>query len=150
MSTVHVLIGIPGVGKSTWIRNNIASDIPVICPDRFLEEKYNYEWTPSRAAEAWADAYRQFAECLQANCSMVWDATFLRSIERSAVLHISKGFGYRTIAVVVQAPLEVCLERNRKRERRPVPDEKIVAMAEWLSPPDQDEGFDEIIVFDSQ
>jgi len=149
MSTCHILIGIPGAGKSTWIKNNIPSSRVIISPDNYLEQQYNYEWTPERASEAWADSYEVFAANLKRGSSIVWDATFLREIDRSAVLHIANGFGYYTIAVVVQAPLGVCLERNRSRLRKPVPDQKVIAMNNLLNIPNEQEGFSEIILFDS-
>jgi len=146
MPTCTILIGIPGAGKSTWIRNNISTEERIISPDTHLEEKYNYQWTPERASEAWAVSYHQFASCLQAGQSVVWDATFLRPIDRSAILHLSNGFGYHTKAVVLVAPLEVCLERNKRRKREPVPSEKIIAMHEALCIPEVSEGFNEIVI----
>ena len=148
MPTCTILIGIPGSGKSTWINHNISSDIRIISPDIHLEEKYNYEWTPARASEAWAISYQQFARSLQVEETIVWDATFLRPIDRSAILHIANGFGYHTRAVVLLVPLDVCLERNRRRKRTPVPDDKIIVMHNLLSMPNPSEGFDEVVVID--
>ena len=115
MPQCTILVGIPGVGKTTWLQQNTESSAQVISPDQYLEEHYDYDWTPVRASEAWAVSYQLFAKCLKNTQDVLWDATFLQPIDRSAILHIAKGFSYKTRAIVIVAPLETCLERNLKR-----------------------------------
>ena len=150
MPNCTILIGIPGVGKSTWLRRNPSPTAQIICPDQYLEQVYAYEWTVERASEAWAVSYQQFALCLQQRKDVMWDATFLRPIDRSPIVNIAKGFSYDVRAIFVQAPLAICLERNRERERPPVPDDKIRAMFEILVGPKKSEGFDSILEIDSR
>ena len=141
---VYMMIGIPGSGKSTWIREHLEQSWIVLSPDAILESRYNYEWTPDRAAEAWAESYQLFGSVLLQGKTMVWDATFTSPIIRSAILHTAKGAGYRVEAVFCDTPLEICLERNSTRDREPVPQSTIRRMAENLVPPTQEEGFDAI------
>ena len=56
---------------------------------------------------------------------------------------MAKSFGYEVHAVFFDVPLEVCLERNSKRERQ-VTDEIMHKMAERLKPPTFKEGFEKI------
>ena len=142
--TVYMMIGIPGSGKSTWIREHLEQSWVVLSPDAILENRYNYEWTPDRAAEAWAESYQRFGYFLLQGRTMVWDATFTSPIIRSAILHTAKGAGYRVVAVFCDTPIEVCIERNASREREPVPQSTIIRMAENLVPPTQEEGFDTV------
>jgi predicted kinase len=58
---------------------------------------------------------------------------------------MAKSFGYEVHAVFFDVPLEVCLERNRKRERQ-VKEEVVQRMAAKLKPPTFDEGFAKITV----
>jgi predicted kinase len=146
MPQCTILIGIPGVGKTTWLQQNIPSSHQVISPDQYLEENYDYEWTVARASKAWAVSYQRFAQCLKNTQDVIWDATFLQPIDRSAILHIANGFLYKTRAVALIAPLEVCLERNRKRSRNPVPDIKIRDMFGRIILPTKEEGFDEVVI----
>ncbi len=141
MKKVYVMVGIPGSGKSTWIKNQ-NSDWCVISPDQILEERYNYEWTPERAAEGWAVSFQRFGAELLKGTTIVWDATFTSEIMRSSVLHISKGAGYQVEAVFCDTDLSICKDRNQIRDREPVPDSTIDRMYATLSPPTVDEGFD--------
>ena len=58
---------------------------------------------------------------------------------------MAKGFGYEVHAVFFDVPLEVCLERNRKRERQ-VKEDVIQRMAAKLKAPGFEEGFGKITV----
>lgn len=143
-SVVYMMIGIPGSGKSTWIRNNRKDTWVVVSPDAILETQYNYEWTPERASEAWALSYQQFGHGLLAGKTMVWDATFTSPIMRAAILHTAKGAGYLVEAIFCDTPIELCIERNQCRNREPVPESTIRRMAENLQPPTKAEGFDRV------
>ena len=141
---VFMMVGIPGSGKSTWVKNNRQETWVVVSPDEILEAQYGYEWTPERAAEAWESSYQQFVKSLLVDKTMVWDATFTSPIMRAAILHIAKGAGYRVVAIFCDTPIELCIERNKRRNREPVPEATIRRMAEKLQPPTEAEGFDRI------
>lgn len=140
-----MMVGIPASGKSTWIRENCAEGWTWISPDAILEERYHYEWTPERAAEAWAESFQAYGAVLLAGGKVVWDATFVSPITRASVLHIAKGVGFSTTAVFMDADLEMCIARNIERDREPVPENTIRRMHESLIPPSEEEGFDHVI-----
>ena len=142
--TIYMMVGIPGSGKSTWIQTHVESNWIVLSPDAILEQRYNYHWTPERAAEAWAESYRSFGALLLKGATIVWDATLISPIIRAAILHTSKGAGYRVEAVFCDTPVEICVERNAKRAREPVPESTIRRMADSLIAPTEEEGFDRI------
>jgi len=73
------------------------------------------------------------------------DATNLTPHERSNWIKLAKDYGYEVQAVFFEVPLEVCLERNRRRDR--VVDEEIMRrMAAKLKPPTFEEGFSKVTV----
>src|SRR5262245_12166109 len=55
----------------------------------------------------------------------VADATSLKSIDRRMFLRLARRFDFKTAAVVFDLPLEVCLSRNRFRDRK-VPREAVL------------------------
>lgn len=68
------------------------------------------------------------------------DATNLTPEERHPYIAIGRAYGSQLEAVFFDVPLEVCLERNRRRGRF-VPEDALRRMAEKLKPPMLEEGF---------
>ncbi len=73
------------------------------------------------------------------------DATNLTPSDRRAFIKIAELYGARAEALFFDTPVEVCLERNRGRERV-VPEEVIRHLALKLRPPAVAEGFEKIDV----
>jgi len=73
------------------------------------------------------------------------DATNLSIHERRQWIKMAKSFGYEVQAVFFDVPLEVCLERNSKRDRA-VSADVMRKMSEKLKPPVFEEGFAKITV----
>ena len=73
------------------------------------------------------------------------DATNLSPHERRSWIKLAHDFGYEAHAVFFDVPPEVCIERNRRRERN-VPEDVMQRMAAKLRPPKFEEGFAKITV----
>ena len=73
------------------------------------------------------------------------DATNLTPQERHGWIKLAHDFGYEVQAVYFDVPIEVCLERNLKRERN-VEEAVMRRMAEKLKAPTFEEGFTKITV----
>jgi predicted kinase len=73
------------------------------------------------------------------------DATNLTPHERHSWIKLAKDFGYDVHGVFFDVPLEVCLERNHRRERV-VSDDIMKRMASKLRPPTFEEGFAKLTV----
>ena len=73
------------------------------------------------------------------------DATNLSPRERRQWIQMARQLGYEVQAVFFDVPLDVCLERNRRRERT-VSEEIMRRMASKLRPPTFEEGFSKIVV----
>jgi predicted kinase len=73
------------------------------------------------------------------------DATNLSPHERRQWIKMAKSFGYDVQAVFFDVPLEICMERNSRRERT-VSDDVMKKMAERLRAPNFKEGFSKIVV----
>src|SRR6201996_6997145 len=140
---VVLAIGLPGSGKTTWFKRRgvtpLSSDmLRSILFDDITEQRYQ------------GLVFSTLRSLLRARliAKMPWnyvDATNLSPHERRQWIKMAKSFGYEVQAVFFDVPLEVCLERNSKRDRQ-VTDEVMHKMAERLRPPSFKEGFDKITV----
>src|SRR3954465_1134687 len=141
--TVVLTIGLPGSGKSTWYKRRgitpLSSDLlRTILFDNITEQRYQHL------------VFSTLRSLLRARliAKMPWnyvDATNLSPHERRQWIKMARSFGYEVQAVFFDVPFEVCLERNRKRERM-VSEESMKKMAEKLRPPAFSEGFSKIVV----
>ncbi len=136
-------IGIPGSGKSTWFkRHNIlplSSDmVRILLFDDVTEQRYqDLVFSTLRSMLR--------ARLLARRPSNYLDATNLSPHERRSWIKLAHDFGYEAHAVFFDVPPEVCMERNRRRERN-VPEDVMRRMASKLRPPKFEEGFAKITV----
>jgi predicted kinase len=140
---VVLAIGLPGSGKTTWFRRRgvtpLSSDLlRNILFDDVEEQRYQ------------GLVFSTLRSLLRARliARMPWnyvDATNLSIHERRQWIKMAKSFGYEVQAVFFDVPLEVCLERNSKRDRS-VSEDVMRKMAEKLKPPVFEEGFEKITV----
>jgi predicted kinase len=140
---VVLAIGLPGSGKTTWFRRRgvtpLSSDLlRNILFDDVEEQRYQ------------GLVFSTLRSLLRARliAKMPWnyvDATNLSAHERRQWIKMAKSFGYEVQAVFFDVPLEVCLERNRSRDRM-VAEDVMRKMGEKLKPPVFEEGFSKITV----
>ena len=140
---VVLAIGLPGSGKTTWFRRRgvtpLSSDLlRNILFDDVEEQRYQ------------GLVFSTLRSLLRARliARMPWnyvDATNLSIHERRQWIKMAKSFGYEAQAVFFDVPLEVCLERNSKRDRS-VSEDVMRKMGEKLKPPMFEEGFAKITV----
>jgi predicted kinase len=140
---VVLAIGLPGSGKTTWFRRRgvtpLSSDLlRNILFDDVEEQRYQ------------GLVFSTLRSLLRARliARMPWnyvDATNLSIHERRQWIKMAKSFGYEVQAVFFDVPLDVCLDRNSKRDRS-VSEDVMRKMAEKLKPPVFEEGFEKITV----
>jgi predicted kinase len=140
---VVLAIGLPGSGKTTWFGRRgvtpLSSDLlRNILFDDVEEQRYQ------------GLVFSTLRSLLRARliARMPWnyvDATNLSIHERRQWIKMAKSFGYEVQAVFFDVPLEVCLDRNRQRDRS-VSEDVMRKMADKLKPPLFEEGFEKIIV----
>ncbi len=140
---VVLAIGLPGSGKTTWFGRRgitpLSSDLlRNILFDDVEEQRYQgLVFSTLRSLLRARLIARMPANYV--------DATNLSTHERRQWIKMAKSFGYEVQAVFFDVPLDVCLDRNRKRDRS-VSEDIMRKMAEKLKPPVFEEGFEKITV----
>lgn len=140
---VVLSIGLPGSGKSTWFKRHsilpLSSDmVRILLFDDVTEQRYqDLVFSTLRSMLR--------ARLLARRPWNYVDATNLSPHERRSWIKLAHDFGYEAHAVFFDVPPEVCIERNRRRERN-VPEEVMLRMAGKLRPPKFEEGFAKITV----
>lgn len=150
MGKLIMMMGIPGAGKSTWIKNNKEKDWVVISRDaiRFemLEDGEEYF---SREEAVFSSFIHQIIGSLVIDEVTVADATHLTKKARAKVLNKVRRFADEIEIVWLDVSQEIAIERNDQREGRAVvPHEVIRRMFYQLDPPELSEGFAKITVIE--
>lgn len=147
---LYMLIGVPGSGKSTWIKSqDWIQDCVVVSTDNFIEAEataqgktYN-EVFESVIKDATSRMKQDVKTAVEAGKDIIWDQTNTTAKSRKSKLDMVKG--YKKIAIVFNVPEEA--ELNRRLEGRPgksIPWHVMDSMIEGFAMPNEDEGFDEI------
>jgi predicted kinase len=147
MPSLIIVTGIPGSGKTTFIKSHKASLKKYVHISRdeirfqFLHGEDNYfKYEPQVLKEF----YLQINKFLYLGFNVFADATHLTKKGRKELLDNVKGYT-KLESLFFNTPLSIALERNSKREGlERVPDNVIRGMYRRLEEPDFDEGFETI------
>ncbi len=136
-------IGLPGSGKSSWFKRNNISPLS----SDLLRALLFDDPTEQRFQDLVFSNLRSMlkARLIARRPLNYVDATNLTSHDRRGWIKLAKDYGYEVQAVFFDVPLDVCLERNRKRERV-VSEDVMRRMAAKQKPPTFEEGFSKITV----
>lgn len=143
MAKVFVMCGVPGSGKS-FAAQNLATvgGYKVISSDAIRAELYGDESIQGKPSEVFEAFYKKAHEAISQGSGVILDATNIKRKDRRKVF---AEFPSETIvAVIVNTPLETCIERNAKRSRV-VPEHVIRRMWNNFEVPTMEEGFNSII-----
>jgi predicted kinase len=140
---VVLAIGLPGSGKSSWFKRHQISPLSSDLVRALLFD----DPTEQRFQDLVFSNLRSMLKArLIARRPMNYvDATNLTPHERGGWIKLAKDYGYEVQAVFFDVPLEICLERNHKRQRV-VSDDVMRRMSGKLKAPTFDEGFSKITV----
>lgn len=145
----YMLVGVPGSGKSTFIRKFMSKDYVILSTDDFIEEKANLEnKTYSQVfqryiKEATNQLNKNLMNATQLKKSIIWDQTNLTVANRKKKLDQIPDF-YEKIAVYFKIPHDL-EERLASRPGKTIPDDVMRNMINQLEKPSKAEGFTKII-----
>ena len=126
-NTAFVMCGPPGGGKSTYAAKLAKSENAIIIDgDKIREELFGSAKIKGNWGEIWERIDDLIAECCGRN--VILDGTHCRPDYRAEAIYLLRSHGYGNIeAIILDIPIETCLERNSNRARK-VPDHVILAM----------------------
>ena len=150
MPRCYQLIGVPGAGKSTWIKNqDWAQDIPVVSTDNFVEayakeqgKTYNEVFKDYMPVAVKLMA-NQAAICRANGKDVIWDQTSTSVNARKRKFNALPD--YEHIAVVFPTPEpEELARRLASRPGKNIPADVMQSMISNFEMPTEEEGFKEI------
>lgn len=153
MANLYLMCGVPGCGKSTFLKNKIKNNNSVIISRdaiRFSIVKPEEDYF-SHEDEVLEIFWNQINEALAANNTVYVDQTSLTPKARKWLLQHITGYEHANL-IWIDEDLETCLERNEKRKgtRAYVPRGVIRRMFSQFVEPSLEEGFYRIFRYNSK
>jgi predicted kinase len=149
--TLYITIGIPGSGKSTWVRNNLrVSGKIIVALDEIRKKRYGFfpqNLNDDLESEVWKEAISQAVSAIEAGNDAVIDSMALTiEFRRKIFKMIAEGTDakFNKIAIFIDTPVEVAIQRNYSRQKI-VKEETILDMSRHLQEPTEAEGFQKVI-----
>jgi len=154
MPSLILMIGLPGSGKSFMAQRfqQQYSESLLISTDAIRAQLFGDEAIQGSWLRVWGRVEAQFQEAvkeiLQGNAPLaIYDATHAARRQRKDAIALARETGFTHITGFwIDTPLELCLERNFRRDRH-VPEEIIQKMHRQLSdaPPSLADGLDFLV-----
>ena len=148
-NTLYITVGLPGSGKSTYVKNFIKDkDIEYLSSDSLRAVYGKSEEDQTVTPLVFGHIKRKVDESLKDGKNVLVDATSVNRKERSDYINTAKKYGAKVVAIVFKMDRQGLIDRNKKRGEqggRVVPDFVIDKMLNKFEEPSYSEGIDVII-----
>lgn len=107
-----VLRGIPGAGKSTFVKEHFPNGV-VVSADHFFEVKGEYKFDPTRLQEAHGACFRAAIAAVQAGAKqVVVDNTSITAAEAAPYVLLGQAHGYVVTVTTLLVDAVAAAQRN--------------------------------------
>ena len=148
-NTLYITVGLPGSGKSTYVKNFIKDkDIEYLSSDSLRAIYGKSEEDQTVTPLVFGHIKKKVDEFLKDGKNVLVDATSVNRKERSDYINTAKKYGAKVVAIVFKMDRQGLIDRNKKRGEqggRVVPDFVIDKMLNKFEEPSYSEGIDVII-----
>ena len=148
-NTLYITVGLPGSGKSTYVKNFIKDkDIEYLSSDSLRAVYGKSEEDQTVTPLVFGHIKRKVDEFLKDGKNVLVDATSVNRKERSDYINTAKKYGAKVVAIVFKMDRQGLIDRNKKRGEqggREVPTFVIDKMLAKYEEPSYIEGIDVII-----
>ena len=148
MTTLTLMVGLPGSGKSTYTKTKIDARTKILASDAIRKELYGFEEDQDHNDEVFNTLYSRARNFLSQGKDVLIDATNSSIENRKKALSHFEDLKIRRRAIVIENSVETCIKQDSLR-RRVVGEKVIREFAKDFSYPTREEGFDEIIIIKS-
>ena len=107
-----IMQGLPGSGKSTWVKHNIPDPVVILSTDSYFMEEGVYRYDNTKLGEYHNKVLRQFIITCCEHHNVVVDNTNIRMFELAPYYRIAEAMGYEVEIVRLLCSPEVCKRRN--------------------------------------
>lgn len=113
-----LMIGVPGAGKTTLALKIAEKGWRYINADSIRQELYGNAAEQGDKEEVFAIFFKRLEELMHEGVDVIIDNTNLNPKQRKPILERAQQFGYSDVQLwLLDVPLELCLARNKMRER---------------------------------
>lgn len=151
MGNLYIMIGLPGSGKDTVIKNIIQSmseqeqlRTKVLSSDNLRIELFGWE-NQTKNGIVFQEMNKRCKEALSAGWNVIYNATNLNKKRRMVLINEIRKYQVNIYAVLCLCPLGTIYERNFIRCERHLPEDKLLQMFRTMDVPLKYEGYDKIL-----
>ena len=120
LAKVIIMRGLPGAGKTTWIRNNLPDAFICSADNYFLDEEGVYKFDSLLISEAHESCLKCFSEILTSDeedaekesLVIVVDNTAIKAWEISPYYNLAKAYGHDVQVVHIKCDSDLAHSRN--------------------------------------
>ena len=149
MKTVHLMIGIQGAGKTTYVKKMLKTkkgkDYKLVSTDLVRQENPNIS-----EQEVWPLVYKQAADYLNDGKDVIFDATNITPKVRNRLVTNLKQYieDFKVVAYYFPTHFSICKERVKKRNEIPgelyLPVDVCESFGNNIIPPTYNEKFSKV------